>query len=98
MAQTIKRLCQCETCAPQNPAPTYTQDWRLTCEARWLMRLPRQMRQEYLDKPAVQARRSALVAILIKLRHESPAPPADGVDAQNERARQRVLPGSLPRG
>jgi hypothetical protein len=43
-------LCRCVDCAPSDPAPTYMEEFRRACEARWLAALPSDgARSDYLD-------------------------------------------------
>lgn len=41
--------CLCPMCSP-TPSPTWTPQYRLECEARWLLGRPLSARQEYLGK------------------------------------------------
>ena len=40
--------CQCESCQPLNPAPTYAMAYRLACEARLVLTWQKPTRQSYL--------------------------------------------------
>lgn len=54
-------ICRCPACTP-DPAPTWTPEYRLECEARHLLRLPLAERRQALAAPARAARRLALEA------------------------------------
>jgi hypothetical protein len=56
-------ICQCECCAPDNPAPTYTRVFALSCEARAVLAMPLSARREYLNK-INQYRRTDLEAAM----------------------------------
>lgn len=55
--------CQCEQCSDQ-PSPTYTREHLAACEARFVMRMPRHIRNEYYDK--IERRRGLDGLILLK--------------------------------
>ena len=43
--------CRCERCCPDNPAPTYTEAYRLECQARSVAAMPSlEARRAYLDR------------------------------------------------
>lgn len=68
--------CQCETCQPENPAPTWTRAHALRCEARMVLRLKDQTAHEYLmqveSRRGCQSRRQLEAAIQ---QERNPRPP-----------------------
>lgn len=50
--------CRCESCAPDNPAPTYTQAHRHACEVRHVAGMPTN-RDRAVYLAAVATKRSA---------------------------------------
>ena len=58
--------CMCPQCSA-TPLPTWTPEWRLECEARWLLGKPIWVRKEYLDKPAVAQRAEVLKGEMLRL-------------------------------
>lgn len=57
--------CLCPACTPE-PAPTWTPDYRLACEARHLLNLPLAERRKALAAQARAARRQALEAEMLR--------------------------------
>ena len=47
----MSKHCQCEACA-ETPAPTYTRAFAQRCEARFVLSLPLERRNQYYDKVA----------------------------------------------
>lgn len=58
--------CLCPMCCA-TPSPTWTPQWRLECEARWLLGKPLAYRRDYLAQPAVLRRADALMAEMLRL-------------------------------
>lgn len=53
--------CKCERCS-DSPSQTYLPNWRIECEARYLLTVPLAARREYLAAKPVQGRREVLEA------------------------------------
>lgn len=58
--------CQCPQCC-ETPSPTWTPEYRLRCEATFVLRLPLAARREYLAAPLVAKRVEALKAWMLRL-------------------------------
>lgn len=57
--------CRCEVCCPDNPAPTYTEQFRHECEVRAVVAMASNARRRsYLEK--VEKRRGAAAADRIR--------------------------------
>ena len=58
--------CQCERCQPDSPSKTFSESFRVECEARLILTWTLAQRQAYLKHPAVQGRRKELEAELMR--------------------------------
>lgn len=67
--------CRCESCRPDDPAPTYTRAWRAECEARTVLAIPTlEERREYLAKVAEKrgtAGRQQLEDVILRLHKQA---------------------------
>ncbi len=57
--------CRCQTCST-DPLPTWMPEFRIACEARWLLSKPLTERREYLASPMVKTRSDDLKAAMVK--------------------------------
>ena len=61
LLQAIMTACRCPSCS-STPAYTWTPEYRLQCEARYLLNMPLRERQDALKHPARALRRADLEA------------------------------------
>ena len=58
-------MCGQKPCNPMTPACTWSRQHALSCEARWLLTMPKEFRTEYLDKPLVAGRAEDLKVAML---------------------------------
>ena len=61
--------CLCESCSP-DPAPTYTEKFRLYCEAKDVRRMHPRQRKEYLDGVKKNRGQSGLDYLMAEIRRQ----------------------------
>jgi hypothetical protein len=64
--------CPCPSCRPSDPSPSYTEAYRLVCEARHVLTWPIQDRRDYLERiEAKNPERATTLRLAMMAQHQA---------------------------